>query len=104
MRANTKNGKSMVKVITNGKTAPLIMDSGLKMISREKATIIGMMVDITQATGKIIICTVMGNMSGQMVDSMKASMTKIKNTALEYISGQMVEYMKEIGRMVNNMG
>ena len=103
MRVNTKSGKNMVKVFTNGKTAHLIMEIGLKMISMEKANIIGMMADFIQVIGKRMICTDKVNMFGQMVEPLKESINKIKNTVLEYISGLMVEYMKEIGRMVNNM-
>lgn len=103
-RVNTKSGKSTVKVFTCGKTAHLIMGSGLIMILREKATISGMMADVLQAIGKIIICTDTGNMFGQMAEPTKASIMRIKNTALEFTSGRMVEYMKEIGRTENNMG
>merc|ERR1712146_627240 len=75
----------------------------LRIIFKEKESIIGPMDVNMMVSGKIIRWKAMVCLYGRMVDDMKDCMLMIRKKEMEIFIGQMDVNMKAVGKMVNNM-
>ena len=90
-------GKSTVKALINGLTAPVLLEAGPKTKSMALELILGPMVVSLKDIGKITICMGKGSTPGQTVEVMMESMSTIKKRVKVSTHGLMAVNIMDSG-------
>ena len=93
----------MAQDVLLGQIQALIMDSFMKITSKEVVFINGQMAEGLKVNGKTIRWKVTVCLHGLMEENMRVNILMIKRKGKEYSSGQMAENTMEIGSMESNM-
>mgnify|MGYP001571551182 CR=1 FL=1 len=93
----------MAQDVLLGQIQALIMDSFMKITSKEVVFINGQMAEGLKVNGKTIRWKVTVCLHGLMEENMRVNILMIKRKGKEYSSGQMVENTMEIGSMESSM-
>ena len=87
MKVPTSMEPSTVKVLFNGRMAPVTLASSNSMTFVVKESISGAIIATTLASGRQIKCTATVCLDGMMAESMKVSLSMIAKRAMEHSSG-----------------
>ena len=97
LKVNTWRARNMATVPSAGLTVAYIKASLTLIVLKDMATMLGLTVESTKASGKTTSCTVTGSSRGPMAGLMRASTPRTRSTARVSSSGPMVEPMKGAG-------
>lgn len=103
MMENIFKAKSMVTAIISGTMALSTRGIGVKIRLKGKEPILGLMVDYTWATGKLITCTEKASIPGLMEENMTANTRMTKRKDSESILGLTEGSTKVSGKTENSM-
>ena len=89
--------KNMELELSNGQMALLILESFTTIISMAKASILGLTIENTKATGEQTKCTAKVLSIGQMEESMLENTPRIRRKAMENSFGPMADAIEVNG-------
>ena len=94
--------QSMEKANTFGRMEAIILETGMKIRSKEWVLTLGMMVVCTKVNGKIATCMAKDVILGKMAELTKVNITMIRSTATGFTLGLMADDMKVVGIEVSS--